>query len=165
MNTISYDPAVGPDIPQGDLLLTWLGHPAFAAAKFRAPEGEAIKRGTHSIRLLEGEITGHHHEIAFGSRHLAHFRDDGLARDLAVTTAPAVGMAKLVEDRELLHALIRSGHWLASAERLCIGFLTIQGGPVDLVHPEHDAWRLPEGAYYVGRQIESAGAEERVVAD
>lgn len=164
MNTITYIPANGPDIPQGDLLLTWLGHPAFAKAKFQKPSGGTIRQGVASIRLLEGELTGHHHEILFGSKHLALFRDDGLARDLEVTDA-VLGTAKLITDPALLNRLISSGHWHDRARRLCIGFLIVENGPVDLTHPEHDAWRLPPGVYYVGRQVESAGADEREVQD
>lgn len=170
MTTTIYNPDNGPDIPQGDLLLTWLGHPVFAGRWAGAmPSGADIRKGEGSLRLLEGEVTGHHHEILFGSRHLARFRDDALAGDLAIAAATAIGTARLVQDDSLLRGLIQGG--FASPDRperlrdLCVGFLVVADGPVDLVHPEHDTWRVPPGIYYVGRQIESAGADERAVQD
>ena len=48
---------------------------------------------------------------------------------------------------------------------LAVGLLVIEVGPMVLRHEEHDGIRIPPGAYLIGRQIESAGAEERVVAD
>jgi hypothetical protein len=36
---------------------------------------------------------------------------------------------------------------------------------VVLSHEEHDGIRLPIGRYLIGRQIESAGADEHLVAD
>jgi hypothetical protein len=165
-----YDQANGPDIPQGDLLLTALGHPVFKGRfSLGSDELSVLKEGTGTLRLLEGEATGHHHEIVYGSKHLAFFRDDALARDLAAASSLALGTARLVQDRKLLDRLINGG--FASPDRpwrlrdLHIGFLLVEGGSVDLVHPEHDTWRLPDGIYYCGRQVESAGAEERAVTD
>ena len=165
-STVTYDPTLGPDVPQGDILLTNLRHPVFGGRwADRAPSGTPERTREGAIRLLEGEVTGHFHEVVFGSRALARFRDDGLARDLAVTAPVAIGTASLVRDDALLTDLIRSGHWHERARALHIGFLVVEGGPVDLIHPEHDTWRLPEGVYSVGRQIESAGADERLIAD
>ena len=53
---------------------------------------------------------------------------------------------------------------LARAD-LCVAFLTVEEGFVTVSHPEHDGIRLPPGVYYCGRQVESAGEEERRVAD
>ena len=49
----------------------------------------------------------------------------------------------------------------------CDGLLVAEtpGAPVELRHEEHDGIRIPVGNYLIGRQVESAGAEERVVAD
>jgi hypothetical protein len=124
--------------------------------------GRPIKRSeTGDMRLLEGEVSGHHHTImskTWGLNQPVSFRDDALARASEAETLH--GSAVLYEDPELLSTL----PWLRRRD-LAIGLLKIEGGPVVLGHPEHDAIRLPVGTFYVGRQIESAGAEERVVAD
>lgn len=169
MKTILYNPDHGPDIPQGDLLLTYLGHAVFKGRFDGRPNGSDLKRGDGAIRLLEGEATGHHHEIVFGSKRLARFRDDGLASALMAAAPVAVGSARLVKDDSLLGSLIEGGFaspdWPNRLRDLHIGFLVVDDGPVDLIHPEHDTWRLPEGVYFVGRQVESAGAEEMAVQD
>lgn len=143
--------------PQGDLMIFRLTD---EEAKRRS--GVAIKRSeSGDIRLLEGEVTGHHHTIlskAFPTPQPVRFRDDGLARDIEAVTM--IGSATLYQDADLASSL----PWL-TRRNLIIGFLHVDGGPVVLGHPEHDGIRLPEGTYYVGRQIESAGAEERVVSD
>lgn len=142
---------------QGDLRLERLSDDE--ARRLR--KGAVLKRcETGSMRLLEGEVTGHHHTIVgkYSLEGAAQFRDDGLARE--VEAASLQGSAMLYEDRDLAASL----PWLLRTD-LMIGFLHVDGGPVNLEHPEHDAIQLPEGTYYVGRQIESAGAEERIVAD
>jgi hypothetical protein len=48
---------------------------------------------------------------------------------------------------------------------LVVGLLIIDVGSMVLRHEEHDGIRIPPGAYLVGRQVESAGAEERKVVD
>lgn len=123
--------------------------------------GHIIKRSeTGDMRLLEGEVTGHHHTIlrGFGTPAPTMFRDDGVASSLEAETL--IGTATLHEDTVLLGRL----PWLTRRD-LAIGFLHVEGGAVMLGHPEHDAISFPEGTYYVGRQIESAGAAERIVAD
>lgn len=128
--------------------------------------GTVVKRSARgTIRLLEGEVTGHHHEIV----------EDRPANDAEATaeavaiaglaiakamSAAARGTAVLYQDDNLAGSL----PWLQRRD-LIIGFLVVSSGPVVLRHPEHDGIRLPDGTYYVGRQIESAGAAERVVAD
>lgn len=140
---------------QGDLAIFRL-----TEAEAKRLKGRAVKRSeSGDIRLLEGEVTGHHHTIlsrSFNPQPVA-FRDDALAR---AGEATLTGAATLFEDRDLAQSL----PWLRRQD-LIIGFLRVEGGSVVLGHPEHDAIRLPEGTYYVGRQVESAGAEERVVAD
>lgn len=161
------DFAAGPDCCQGDLCMTRLSDTHAKKLSRLNP----IKRAPNgSVRILEGELSGHHHEIVFGSRHLARFRDDGLARDLTVGTevprgefAGYAGEATFYRDDELMRELVRCGEF-ARAD-LLVGFLFVEGAPVVVTHPEHGGIRLPEGAYYCGRQIESAGAEERRVAD
>lgn len=145
---------------QGDLYLFRL-----TDAEAKKLSGETIKQSVRgTIRLLEGEVTGHHHEIVLDRP------EGGEANAEAVTIAAieiakarskaARGTATLYRDDDLAGSL----KWLQRRD-LIIGFLHVEGGPVVLRHPEHDGIRLPEGAYYIGRQIESAGAAERVVAD
>lgn len=163
MTTIHPDFTKGPDAPQGDLCITRLDD--------LWPQAKAINRDDPirpakdgEIRLLEGEVTGHHHTIRLpGMVSPVMFRDDGLARDMAAVATTAIGTASLVRDAAALNALVTAG--CLTRTDLAIGFLLVEGGPVDLVHPEHSTIRLPEGRYYVGRQVESAGAEERKVQD
>lgn len=160
------DFTLGPDCLQGDLCITRLS--AEPAKKLSRLQPIKHQRDG-SLRILEGELSGHHHAI-YGSRHLARFRDDGLARDLTVGTdvpptefAAISGAATLYLDEDLMRELVRSGEF-ARAD-LVVGFLVVEGAPVVVSHPEHGGIRLPEGAYYCGRQVESVGAEERRVAD
>jgi hypothetical protein len=162
-SAINADLASGPDLCQGDLILTRLNDkwPAVAAS---VAHNDVIRRPVNGeLRLLEGEVTGHHHAIRYGLSEIARFRDDGLARALTADAPVAIGVATLVRDPKATRALV-AAKCLTRAD-LAIGFLIVERGPVDLAHPEHDAIRVPEGTYYVGRQIESAGAEERVVRD
>ncbi len=149
--------------PQGDLMIFRLTDAE--AARLAGTELKPATRGV--IRLLEGEVTGHHHEIVTGGAASEHAGADEAAAlataELAIArarVAARTGTARLLSDERLAASL----PWLRRTD-LMIGFLQVTGGPVILRHPEHDAIRLPEGAYYVGRQIESAGAEERMVAD
>lgn len=147
---------------QGDLYLFRL-----TEAEAKRLAGTPIKtaqRGT--IRLLEGEVSGHHHEIVMDRAPADH--DDASAEAIAVA-ALAIAKARSTANRGTAtlyqdDALAASLEWLKRRD-LIIGFLLVERGPVVLRHPEHDAIRLPDGVFYVGRQIESAGAVERVVAD
>lgn len=152
---------------QGDLRIRQLS----AADVARLSETEIIrpaKRG--SIRLLEGEVTGHHHEIVMerpgGDMDGVSAQQE--AEAIAVTQiALAKAKAKAQRGTAVLYddmGLARSLKWLLRTD-LMIGFLKVEGGPVMLIHPEHDPIKLPIGVFYVGRQIESAGADERRVAD
>lgn len=111
--------------------------------------------------LQEGEVTGHHHAIRLPQPVM--FRDDGIARDPAVKAPVAIGVAHLYRDDQAARAMVAAG--LLARSDLCTGFLVVEGGPVTVSHEEHDPIHLPPGRYYVGQQIESAGAEERVVSD
>lgn len=159
MKIHDYDPTKGGAF-QGDLCLWPLS--ASEAKKLNGVALKAPQRG--SIRLLEGEVTGHHHEIV-----LDRTVDDEPSAEAVAVTALAIAKAKAAASRGTAtlyqdEALARSLPWLHRRD-LIIGFLVVSGGPVVLRHPEHDAIRLPVGTFYVGRQIESAGAAERVVAD
>jgi hypothetical protein len=144
---------------QGDLCITELT--TIEAAKLSGSIAKSPQRG--SIRLLEGDVTGHHHEIVMGHP------DDEANAEAITAAAIAFAKAKAAASRgtATLYAdmpLARSLKWLLRTD-LMIGFLKVEGGPVNLRHPEHDMIKLPTGTYYVGRQVESAGAEERQVKD
>lgn len=114
--------------------------------------------------LQEGEVTGHHHAIRLpGMPQVAMFRDDALTRDLAASAPVSIGTAVMHRDRALSDRLVRDG--ILTRSDLVVGFLTVEGGPMTVTHEEHDGIRLPPGLYLIGRQIESAGAEERMVQD
>ncbi|HEY1244340.1 MAG TPA: hypothetical protein VGF29_05860 [Hyphomicrobiaceae bacterium] len=166
MNIIDWDPAKG-DLCQGDVVL------------FRIPDrlkldtGDEAKPRDHRLILAKGELTGHHHAI--WNPQPAMFRDDGLARELlrsqgvpddgatAAKLSEAKAGARLYRDPEAVRVLIGQGE--LAHNRLAIGFLVVEGGPVVLRHDEHDAVRIPPGRYYVGGQSEWDAAEERRVAD
>lgn len=115
--------------------------------------------------LQEGEVTGHHHAIALLERpspepRFAAVTDlmaDALAGRIPVPTA------RLYRDPAAAQAMVRAG--ILTRADLCVAFLIVEVGPMTVTHEEHDGIRLPVGTYYVGRQVESAGAEERRVAD
>ena len=70
------------------------------------------------------------------------------------------GAKKMMRQMEAMR-----GKGILTRGDLAIGCLVVEGVSVVVTHEEHDGIRLPPGNYYVGRQVESAGAEERVVAD
>lgn len=92
---------------------------------------------------------------------------DALAGKIAVPTA------RLFRDDALLSKMIAKGPLIEGARQLCVGFLCVEHGPMVIQHikadgtptGEHDGIRIPEGVYFVGRQVESAGEHLRVVAD
>jgi hypothetical protein len=141
---------------------------------------DEIKPVAGRLILQHGEVTGHHHGIsvdpsgrarAFRSQTQAAVSDPfaGASPDLQAAmkgkrrAAPKAGIARMYRDAAAAAAMVSSGI-LARAD-LCVGFLAVEGGPVVVTHDEHDGIRLPEGRYYIGRQVESVGADERVVQD
>lgn len=179
-----YDPRTG-DFLQGDLCIFPIPESiriAAGAVEISPIDGRLV--------LQEGEVTGHHHAIALPQ--LRHFRD---ARPIAADPAMAtrsprlrralgggrqraadetVPTARLYRDPAAIAALVTGGE--LTRTDLAIGILVIEGGPIVLGHEEHDGGRLPHawtdvngnarrGRYYVGRQVESLGADERVVRD
>lgn len=161
-----WDPSKG-DARQGDLFI------------FRCPDELELKRSDEvkptgaDLRLLEGEMTGHHHQIGLKLPQPTMYHDGALAVDtkveteamdmLATATAEKYGTARMYKDDSAAQQLVNLGE--LTRTDLMIGFLEVTNGPVELRHEEHDTIKIPEGLYYVGRQVESAGAEERVVAD
>lgn len=165
MNIRDWNPADG-DACQGDVIFMAI------------PQGIAISTGDEILprdgRLIiqEGEVSGHHHAIALRARRfrpqaaigdpVLQVRDTRLRKAFGGKTLRD-GTARLYRDRNAVEALRRAGE--LTRTDLAIGLLIIEGAPVVVAHEEHDGIRVPPGHYYVGRQIESVGAEERLVED
>lgn len=127
--------------------------------------------------LLEGEMTGHHHAInvmdrpeprvAFGEMPVKPVKTSKAVEDIfakAMDVGPAT--AKMYNDKTTCEQLMKLG--VLTRSDLYIGTLEIVGGGdvgMIVTHDEHDGIRLLAGTYYIGRQVESAGAEERRVSD
>jgi len=166
----SYDPTTG-QAAQGDIVI--LPIPAgIAIAK-----ADEIKPVDGRLIIQEGEVSGHHHKILlppamFGRQFK---QDTRILGDAAIMTdsprlkkafggkKAAIGTARMYRDAGAVEAMVRKG--ILTRTDLAIGCLVIEGAPVTVSHEEHDGISVPPGNYYVGRQVESAGAEERVVAD
>jgi hypothetical protein len=167
MNIRKYDPAEGQAF-QGDVSIVPI--PADVAIG-RTEEISPVKG---RLILQEGEISGHHHAIDLNQRHFqAQPRETGdpllatrspkLRKALGGMARQKAASARMYRDDRAASEMIRRG--LLTRADLAIGCLVIEGGSMLLTHEEHDAIDLPAGQYLVGRQVESAGAEERVVAD
>ena len=156
MTIRDYDPTHG-QAYQGDVAIVPV--PAKLASTLDTTDEIAPIDGR--LILQEGEVSGHHHAVRLPRPVM--FRDDGLARDLAASAPVAIGTARHYRDPKLAEAMVLSGPLTRSD--LCVAFLRVEGAPVTVTHEEHDGIRVPPGLFYVGRQIESAGAEERVVRD
>ncbi len=115
--------------------------------------------------LQEGEVSGHHHAITLPVMDRPRKENAEVERLMADAIAGriAVPTARLYRDPAAANAMMRAG--ILERTDLCIAFLLIEHGPMVLSHEEHGGIRIPVGAYYVGSQIESAGAEERRVVD
>lgn len=135
---------------------------------------DEIKPTRGRLIIQEGEVSGHHHAIdlprsrqfrtdtrQIGDPSVAT-RDPKLRRVLGGTASRAA--VHMYRDPAAVEALRRAG--VLTRVDLAIGCLVVDGGDGAMIsHEEHDGVLLPPGNYYVGRQVESAGAEERVVAD
>jgi hypothetical protein len=128
-----------------------------------------IKPRSNRLIIAEGELTGRHHSIWMRA---TMFREDGSGSGpsrtdtdamLKSVTTKRVGIARLYRDQAAVESMVKAGLLLRSD--LAIGFLIVEDGPVTIRHQEHDGIRLEPGRYYVGGQVESAGADERMVAD
>lgn len=169
MGIVNWNPSDGQSF-QGDIAIVPIpASIAIAQVDELAPiDGRLI--------IQEGEASGHHHAIALPR--VRNFRAEVLAvGDPSVSTRSprlrkafgggakkaTAGTARLFRDMRAVEALRSAG--ILTRTDLAIGCLVVEGGDFVLGHEEHDGIRLPIGNYYLGRQIESAGAEERVVAD
>lgn len=157
-----YDPAKGMAF-QGDVSIIPI------------PKGIKIDRSDEiapvngRLILQEGEVTGHHHAIALLDRSadaVAPVKTSKVVQDLIADAQAgkiAVPMARLYRDPAAVDAMRQAG--IITRVDLAVAILIVETGPMCLSHEEHDTIRIPPGEYLIGRQIESAGAEERVVAD
>lgn len=162
-NVRSFNPAEGWAF-QGDVAI------GLIPADIAVSTATEIRPVGGALVLLEGEQTGHHHVI------------DVMERQESVETVSPSKTSKTVEgilakaakatpssvhfynDTVAVQELVRRG--IMSRADLAIGILVVSGEQgVTVRHHEHDGIRLPAGSYYVGRQIESAFNEERVVRD
>lgn len=120
--------------------------------------------------IQEGELTGHHHAIRVRNfrTDTRHIGDPALVtknRKLAKAFAGKidVAVARLYRDALVPQEMVRRG--ILTRADLATGVLVVEGESVALSHEEHDAISIPVGRYLIGRQVESAGAEERRVED
>lgn len=166
MQVHDYDPRRGQAF-QGDVAIIPI------PAGITIATTDEIKPIDGRLIIQEGEMTGHHHAIRLPASQSRRFRQE--TRELgdpSVSTGNAklrklfgkpVGTAHLYRDREVANEMVRRG--LLTRADLAVACLVVKDGPVTISHEEHDGIRVPVGNYLIGRQVESAGAEERVVSD
>jgi hypothetical protein len=171
MSVRTFDPAAGGQSFQGDIAIV----PMPTSITVRTTD--EIKPVDGRLIIQEGEITGHHHKILLPRAIRGHnfaperqigdptltTRDRKLAGHFGGGKKAEMGTARMYRDPAAVSAMQALG--LLTRTDLAIGCLVIEGAPVTVTHEEHDSIELPPGNYYCGRQVESAGAEERVVAD
>ena len=167
MEIRNFDPGLGQAF-QGDVAIIPM------PASIAIAKTEEIKPIDGRLILQEGEVSGHHHAITLpisrnfraDTRQLGDpataTRDKRLRKAFRSARIKPLG-ARLYRDTEAINALRSLG--LITRTDLAVGCLVVEGESVVVSHEEHDSIRLPHGNYYVGRQVESAGAEERVVLD
>lgn len=167
MNIRDYDPSEGCAF-QGDVSIVPI--PADIAISTH----DEIQPIAGRLILQEGEVSGHHHAVDLRQKHfqaqpkisgdpLITTRDPKLHKALGGLKKEAIGTARMYRDPSVAIAMVR--RQILTRTDLAIACLVIEGAPMAVTHEEHDGIRLPPGSYLIGRQIESAGAEERVVAD
>jgi len=171
MRTIEFDPTQGQAF-QGDIAIVPI------PAGIKISTADEIKPVDGRLIIQEGEVTGHHHKIVLPRSVRGHsFAPDRQIGDPTLTThSPKLtkmfgggkkefpaAVARMYRDPAAVSELQRLG--ILTRTDLAIGMLVVEGAPVTVSHEEHDSIKLPPGTYYCGRQVESAGSEERVVAD
>jgi hypothetical protein len=170
MNPRLFDPKQGQAF-QGDVSIIPM------PADIKISTVEEIQPVDGRLILQEGEVSGHHHAIRLDPVQLRNFRPNNRtigdpvldARSPVLRKAFGGGRkiktftARMYRDSRAVRAMRTKG--IITREDLVIGCLVVEGGPAIVSHEEHDAISLPPGNYLIGRQVESAGAEERVVAD
>ncbi len=156
MKAVQFDPTKGAAF-QGDVVIMAL------PPTIEIDTADEIPMRGNMLVLAEGEVTGHHHAIRYGLAAAARFRDEGLARSMAVSAEAKVGTSRMYRDPAALAALLRKG--ILTTDALFIGFLRIEGECPPLTHDEHGPIQIPPGDYYVGGKREMDAATERRVAD
>ena len=181
-----YDPAKGLAF-QGDVSIIPI------PKNIKIDRSDEITPVNGRLILQEGEVSGHHHAITLMERSSPHDkiieeakkqRSEKLATssgtehavidgvytatiDILLKDAQAgkiaVPTARLYRDPAAVEAMRVAG--IITRVDLAVAVLVVETGPMCLSHEEHDTIRIPPGEYLIGRQIESAGAEERVIAD
>ena len=152
MNIRDWNPAEGMAF-QGDVSII----PVPKSVRLNLNEEIAPTEGR--LILQEGEISGHHHAIDLKERNdqVERLMSDALAGRIPLPSA------KLYRDLSAAEQMRELG--IITRVDLVVGLLIVEVSPMALRHEEHDGIRIPPGAYLIGRQIESAGAETRIVAD
>lgn len=159
---------------QGDVSIIALGDYPLGMLEAEIPAQQ------HKVRLLEGELTGHHHELDLlapvvgpsvndpapatkgkSSGKAPRFESDALNAIFDKEIKPAT--AKMFKAINLGINLVRDK--VLTRADLVIGLLKVENGPMQVRHPEHNSILLPPGNYLIGRQIESVAGEERRVTD
>lgn len=168
MTIRDYDPATGQAF-QGDVAIIPMPKDIVIATT------DEVKPVKGRLILQEGEVSGHHHALDLRQRSfrpataeqadpVLHVRDTRLRKTFAGAGKKQIApTARMYRDPLAVTALRERG--IITREDLAVACLVIEGGPMVISHEEHDGIRVPPGHYLIGRQVESAGAEERVVAD
>lgn len=167
MTIRKYNPAEGQAF-QGDVSIIPI------PAEIAISTIEEISPVKGRLILQEGEISGHHHAVDLRQRNfqgqpaisgdpLLATRSPKLRKALGGMTKEVPGTARMYRDDRAVAEMVRRK--ILTRADLAIGCLVIEGGPMSVTHEEHDGISLPPGQYLIGRQVESAGAEERIVAD
>lgn len=166
MKIRDYDPTQGQAF-QGDIAII----PIPAGIEISTVQEIAPVKGR--LILQEGEVSGHHHAIDLRQKNfraqptiagdpLMATRSPKL-RKLLGGAASAPATARMYRDDKTVTAMVSKG--ILTRADLVVALLVIEGGPMSVTHEEHDGIRLPAGRYLISRQVESVGAEERVVVD
>ena len=167
MNVRKYDPAEGQAF-QGDVSIIPI------PLEIKVSTAQEIKPFKGRLILQEGEVSGHHHAIDLRQRNFqAQPRETGdpllaarspkLRKAFGGAAKASPGTARMYHDDRAVSEMVRRG--VLTRADLAIGCLVVEGAPMAVTHEEHDGISLPPGQYLIGRQVESAGAEERVVRD
>lgn len=158
MNIRDYDPSEGQAF-QGDVSIIPIPN------SINVDRSDEIAASGSRLLLAEGEATGHHHAIDLFDHPRLDAPNRAVERLIVDANAGNFPLpsAKLFRDAEVVEAMLVKG--VITRTDLIIAVLVIETGPMVLSHDEHDDIRIPPGAYLVGRQVESAGAEERAVQD
>lgn len=174
MKVRHFNPAEGQAF-QGDIAIVPI------PAEITISTTDEIRPADGRLTLQEGEVSGHHHVIelqrrfrlpsTIGSDPALSTRDVKLRSALRGGRKASVGAARMFRDPAAVNEMVRRG--VLTRADLAIGCLVVEDGPIVIAHlladgsptRDHDAIKTPPGRYYIGRQIESAGAEERQVRD